>query len=440
MQAGDSPWPCSGMRKLKEVGGGAAAVLPAQANAASRSGAARPDGARTEPSRPIRRVGEPLRSRREMQDDFPGEPSSETLLRRNRRVRRGLTPQTRNGWLAAAAGALAAVAVLAAGGYMAGRYVVRSPRFRIPSSANIALAGNSHVTRAQMLSIFGGDVDRSIFRVPMEQRRAELEAMPWVEHATVMRLLPNRLRVQVTERVPVAFARQGGTIGLVDKDGVLLDIPPDAGSGTYTFPVVTGLRADDTADGRAERMKLYAAFLKDLDSDGKGASAQLSEIDLSNPEDAKALIPDHNSEILVHFGTDHFLERYRRFQEHVTEWRTQYPRLSGVDMRYDRQVVLQMPPKDSTVQPGSATQAEAHEPTSTGHAVATASRTAATTHANATSHTGAITRPAVAKPAPTHSPAPSKPHTAANDAATRKRVEAIKAWMARREKARAATQ
>ena len=53
----------------------------------------------------------------------------------------------------------------------------------------------------------------------MEQRRAQLEAMPWVEHATVMRLLPNRLRVEVVERVPVAFVRQGGTIGLVPMQG-----------------------------------------------------------------------------------------------------------------------------------------------------------------------------------------------------------------------------
>ncbi len=414
-------------------------MLPAQAEAESRPGAGRPNTSRTEPSRPIRRTAEPLRVRREMQEDFPGEPSSETLLRRNRRVRRGLTPQTRNGWLAMAAGALTSLAVLAAGGYLAGRYVIGSPRFRIPSSANISMAGNSHVTRAQMLSIFGGDVDRSIFRVPMEQRRAELEAMPWVEHATVMRFLPNRLRVQVAERVPVAFARQGGTIGLVDKDGVLLDIPPDAGSGTYTFPVVTGLRADDSAEGRAERMKLYAAFLKDLDSDGKGASAELSEIDLSNPEDAKALIPDHNSEILVHFGTEHFLDRYRRFQEHVTEWRTQYPRLSGVDMRYDRQVVLQMPPKDSTVQPGMAAQsADSHEPPTAGHSAAHAAAHSSTaSHVPIVRNTPAV-RSATAKPASAPDTASTRSHSAVNEAATRKRIEAIKAWMARRDKARAA--
>ncbi len=79
----------------------------------------------------------------------------------------------------------------------------------IPSSSSIEFEGNTHVTRAQLLGIFGGDVERNIFTVSLEQRRAELERLPWVAHATVMRLLPNRMRVSIVERTPVAFVRQG---------------------------------------------------------------------------------------------------------------------------------------------------------------------------------------------------------------------------------------
>ena len=112
--------------------------------------------------------------------------------------------------------------LLAAGGgtVLAAHFITTDPKFDIPSSRAIEIDGNSHVTRSQMLSVFGEDVDRNIFSVPMEQRRAQLEQMPWVAHATVMRLLPNRIRVQVVERVPVAFVREGSRIGLVDADGV----------------------------------------------------------------------------------------------------------------------------------------------------------------------------------------------------------------------------
>jgi cell division protein FtsQ len=143
----------------------------------------------------------------------------------------------------------------------------------------------------------------------------------------------------------VAFVRQGSRIGLVDGNGVLLDMPVDAKSKEhYSFPVVTGIAGSDPISTRAARMKIFERFTSELDGSGEKISEELSEVDLSNPEDVQALIPDHSTEILVHFGEDNFLERYRRFKEHLPEWRTMYPNLSSVDMRYEQQVVLQMPP------------------------------------------------------------------------------------------------
>jgi cell division protein FtsQ len=223
--------------------------------------------------------------------------------------------------------------------------LLHDERFVIPSSSSIEFDGNGHVTRAQLLGIFGGDVERNIFTVSLAERRAELERLPWVAHATVMRLLPNRMRVSVVERTPVAFVRQGSHIGLVDGNGVLLDMPVDAKTSEhYSFPVVTGISASDPVSTRAARMKIFERFTSELDGAGEKTSEELSEVDLSNPEDVKALIPDHSTEILVHFGEDNFLDRYRRFKEHLPEWRTLYPKLSSVDMRYERQVVLEMQP------------------------------------------------------------------------------------------------
>jgi cell division protein FtsQ len=233
---------------------------------------------------------------------------------------------------------------------MAQSYLLHDARFVIPSSASIVFEGNSHVTRAQLLGIFGEDVDRNIFTVSLDERRAQLERLPWVAHATVMRLLPNRMRVSIVERTPVAFVRQGSRIGLVDGNGVLLDMPVGSEKREhYSFPVVTGISANEPLSTRAARMKIFERFTSELDGAGDKAagekiSEQLSEVDLSNPEDAQALIPDHSTEILVHFGEDNFLERYQRFKEHLPEWKTLYPKLSAVDMRYERQVVLQMPP------------------------------------------------------------------------------------------------
>ena len=46
--------------------------------------------------------------------------------------------------------------------------------------------------------------------------------------------------------------------------------------------------------------------------------------------------------MLVHFGSDDFAARWQRLEEKLPAWRQQYPQLAGVDLRYQRQTVLEM--------------------------------------------------------------------------------------------------
>lgn len=241
---------------------------------------------------------------------------------------------------------LAALAVL--GGVITGILLVRhliehDSRFRIEGSANIQAAGLTEVSRAEMLPIFGEDIGRNIFFVPLAERRKQLEQIPWVEHAIVMRILPDQIRVSIVERQPVAFARQGEQVGLVDANGVLLSMPAAVQAQRhYSFPVLTGIDARDSLAGRRARVAVYRRMMADLDSSGEHISQQISEIDLTNPEDARVLMSEPGADIVAHFGDDHFLERYKRYKSNIAEWRQQHPNLAAVDLRYDNQVVLKM--------------------------------------------------------------------------------------------------
>ena len=82
--------------------------------------------------------------------------------------------------------------------------------------------------------------------------------------------------------------------------------------------------------------------MAELDGAGEPVSRELSEVDLSDPEDVRAVVPAQGSDLLLHFGEDQFLARYRSFKAHVSEWRAQYPRLAAIDLRYEREVVLKM--------------------------------------------------------------------------------------------------
>ena len=294
---------------------------------------------------------------------------------------------------------LAGFAILAAlGASLAGMWELRSlllanPRLVIGSSSDIQITGNNHLSRAQLLTVFGGDVDRNILTVPLAQRRTELEHLPWVEHATVMRLLPNHFRVAIAERKPVAFVRQGSAIGLVDAHGVLLDMAADEEAPVqphYSFPVVTGISARDPLSVRAARMKVFTRFTTDLGEQAKN----ISEVDLSSPEDVKALIPDGTSDILVHFGEDNFLHRYDLYRKNLPGWRKDFPKLASADMRYERQVVLEMQP-GASVPVGDAATPDA--PTTAPKPVPAKPIAKATPKAAAKPAAKALAKPAVAK-------------------------------------------
>ena len=349
--------------------------------------------------------------RRDFVEDFADDPYGDDdapVARRKSGVRvkfRGL-PTTKWGRIFAGCALLLCLGVGVAAFLMARESLLHDERFVIPSSSAIEFDGNTHVTRAQLLGIFGEDVDRNIFKISLERRRAELESLPWVAHATVMRLLPNRMRVSIVERTPVAFVRQGSRIGLVDADGVLLDMPMDAKvKEHYSFPVVTGISANDPLSTRAARMKIFERFTADLDGAGEKISEQLSEVDLSNPEDVKVLIPDRSTEILVHFGEDNFLDRYHKFKDHLPEWHTLYPKLSSVDMRYERQVVLEM-------QPGAGAPATPSAPADDSKTVdsvppvATHDAAKPVVKASPTSPAKPVLKPAVKSPAVAEKPKP----------------------------------
>jgi len=312
------------------------------------------------PPRRAPRAGERLLRRDSAYpDEFGGGEFGQRVRRRGVRLdfRWGL-PRTLWGRIAAGTATLLILAAGLAALLFTRSLLLREEHFAIADFSSIQIEGNSHLSRPQLLSVFGTDVERNIFLMPLDERRAELERLPWVARATVMRLLPNRVRISIVERTPVAFVRQGSKIGLVDVHGVLLkmdaDAPQQDGDAEpkppvhYSFPVLTGISADDPISTRAARMKIYTGFLAALDSGGEKVSTRLSEVDLSNPEDVKAIIPDAASgrpvDILVHFGNDKYLDRYHAYLAHLAEWRTQYPKLASVDMRYERQVVLEMAP------------------------------------------------------------------------------------------------
>ncbi|HEX7286587.1 MAG TPA: FtsQ-type POTRA domain-containing protein [Candidatus Angelobacter sp.] len=221
-------------------------------------------------------------------------------------------------------------------------YGRHSWRFRIDSSDNVEITGVQNAPSGDVRRVARDDLGRNVFFISLDERKQQLERIPWVESATVMRVLPNRISIHINERTPVAFVQIGPKISLIDSNGVVMG-PPASRQTKYSFPVVRGITETEPLSSRAAAMKIYNRMARELDSggeDGPRYTRQLSEVDLSDPEDIKVVANEGSGTLLVHLGSQDFLERYKLYLTHVKEWRQQFPNLQSVDLRYEGQIVV----------------------------------------------------------------------------------------------------
>ncbi len=234
--------------------------------------------------------------------------------------------------------------------YETWRFFYDSPQVLLARPEQIELTGNHFVSRDAVVQAFYADRRRSVARVPLDERRRTLEAMPWVAQASVERLWPNRIRVELTERRPVAFLRSGTELMLVDLDGVILERPAEE---TFSFPIITGLSESLPEEERRQRMQTYGRFLKDLQLVRSGAADHVSEVDLADPEDLRAVLTGLGSgpAVTVHFGGGDFTSKYGLLVENFAQWQAVTGRVESVDLRYQRQIVVNPETTAAAVKP-----------------------------------------------------------------------------------------
>ncbi len=254
-------------------------------------------------------------------------------------VRRSALPKKAEKRVKMALAIMAVVFLFGSAALATYRYGVHSWRFRIESSDNIEVSGVHNASRAHVMDVVGADIGRNIFFVPLDERKNQLERIPWVESATVMRLLPNRLAIQIQEREPVAFVQIGSKTSLIDAKGVVMGMPASK-QNKYSFPVIQGISETEPLSSRAAAMKIYNRLVRELDSDGAHYSQNLSEVDLSDPENVKVTANDPAGAVLIHLGNSDFLARYKLYVAHVGEWRQQFQDLQSVDLRYEGQIIV----------------------------------------------------------------------------------------------------
>ncbi len=88
---------------------------------------------------------------------------------------------------------------------------------------NVKVSGVSHMSKLAIYQAALNGPSNSMLLVDLDDIRARLQTLPWVADASVARRLPDTLVIDVVERKPLAIWQHRGRLGVIDRDGHVLD-------------------------------------------------------------------------------------------------------------------------------------------------------------------------------------------------------------------------
>jgi cell division protein FtsQ len=106
----------------------------------------------------------------------------------------------------------------------------------------VALTGQQEVTRDDILAAAGVTDRSSLLLLDAAKMRAGLLANPWVAEATVLKLYPSRLRIEIKERAAFALWQKAGRVSLIAADGTVLE--PHVPQRFASLPQLVGAGAE----------------------------------------------------------------------------------------------------------------------------------------------------------------------------------------------------
>jgi len=200
--------------------------------------------------------------------------------------------------LALRIGVIAIIALIAFVGY---RAAASASFFQVRT---IEARGASRASVEEIKGVVRRDVwETGVWQADLQELSKHLEKLPWVRTAVVTRVLPDGIRVRITEREPKAVVRtSAGRFIWVDDDAVYLgEMSP-----TDQMPAffLRGWNEDNSTAAQAENRERVAKFLElQRDWSAQGISERVSEANLLDLRDLRVQLAGDDSQIEVRLGS-----------------------------------------------------------------------------------------------------------------------------------------
>jgi cell division protein FtsQ len=200
---------------------------------------------------------------------------------------------------------------------------------------NVEVDGNRRITRGETLKWAGVNESTSIWDAAPDLVRLRLQSHPWVRRVSVQREFPNRLKIEIKERQPVAIVRLG-ELSYVDRNGHILGTLRDGDS--PDFPLITGLEeAEPSGFGpvgvhRALRLLRQCQRLDCFDA--------ISEVHVDRNRGITVFPLRPAAAVVLGWGS--WREKLARSARVFAAWEGQVERLAVVDVSFRGIVVVKL--------------------------------------------------------------------------------------------------
>jgi cell division protein FtsQ len=259
----------------------------------------------------------------------------------DKRFRRAHVKPSRKGalslrWVWAVVRVIAVAALIVAAGWSATRLVLTAPALQV---AHLTVRGNERLSSGEVLALVAELRGQNILTVQIGEWRQRVLTSPWVEDASIRRVLPSTLEITVRERRPMGIGRLGTVLYLVDPQGVIVDeYGPNYAD--IDLPIIDGLsgpppRSSGVIDG--PRAEFAARVLAALAAKPELAR-QVSQLDVSDLHNAVVILDGDTA--LLRLGESDFTERLQQYLDLAPALRARMATIDYVDLRFDERLYV----------------------------------------------------------------------------------------------------
>jgi len=228
------------------------------------------------------------------------------------------------------------VAVVTLGAFKGVTAALDMPQLRVQ---HLTMRGAEKLSAGELEALVEGLRGEHILTADLDAYRARLLQSPWVQDASLRRVLPSTIEIAITERRPMGLGRVDGRLFLIDPGGVVIE-EYGAQHAEYDLPIVDGLRGDPRATGFLidPARAMLAARLIEATAGDPAIAPRLSQIDVTDAHDAVVLLDGDRA--LLHVGDAQFAERLRSYLSLAPTLRERLDEIDYVDLRFDERVYV----------------------------------------------------------------------------------------------------